>query len=196
VPWGDEVRREAASSGPLTYDDFVKFPDDGNRHEIIGGEHYVTPSPNTRHQSVSMNLTRALILYLERHPRGRLFAAPFDVGFSHFDVVEPDLIYISRERTGVLTSQHVRGAPDLVIEILSPGTKRVDELTKRSLYERFGVLEYWVVDPERERMTVYRQSDGRFIMAGELSRERQNVLESPLLSGLSIQVTDVFATGL
>jgi Uma2 family endonuclease len=147
---GDEVRQEPAPSARFTYDDFVNFPDDGKRHEIIGGEHYVTPSPNTRHQAVSMNLTRAFILYLEQHPGGRLFAAPFDVVFSDLDIVEPDLLYVSRERAGVLTSQHVRGAPDLVIEILSPGTRKTDELTKRALYERFGVLEYWMVDLERD----------------------------------------------
>src|SRR5436305_12379670 len=82
----------------LTYDDFLNFPDDGKRHEIIDGEHYVTPSPNTKHQTVSMNLTMALGLYLKQHREGgRLFAAPFDVVFSDLDIVEPDLLYISRE---------------------------------------------------------------------------------------------------
>ncbi|MEQ1694182.1 MAG: Uma2 family endonuclease, partial [Gemmatimonas sp.] len=79
----------------LTYDDFVQFPDDGKRHELIDGEHYVTPSPNTRHQAVLWNLVAVLAPYLEAHPIGRAFTAPFDVVFSDFDVVEPDLLYMS-----------------------------------------------------------------------------------------------------
>src|SRR5207248_1360201 len=122
--------------------------DDGKRREIIDGQLYVTPSPNTKHQTASINLSGMLWTYLKMHPIGRVFAAPFDTVFSDFDVVEPDLLYISRERLSVLTEKHVRGAPDLVVEILSPGTRRTDEKIKRKLYERFDVLEYWIVDPE------------------------------------------------
>src|SRR4029077_14728735 len=92
----------------LTYDDFLLFPDDGKRHELIDGEHYVTASPNTKHQRVSGNLYWLIRSYLERHTIGRLFYAPFDVVFSHFDVVEPDLLYMSNARAAeVLTAQHV-----------------------------------------------------------------------------------------
>jgi Uma2 family endonuclease len=115
---------------------------------LIDGEHYVTPSPNTKHQSISANLTAMLWIYLKQHRVGQVFAAPLDVVFSGLDVVEPDILYISHERAGVLTDQHVRGAPDLVVEILSPGTRKTDEITKRKLYERSGVREYWVIDPK------------------------------------------------
>src|SRR4029077_14176034 len=87
----------------LTYDDFVLFPDDGKRHELIDGEHYATPSPNIRHQQISINLTLLIGSWLETHPKGRLFYAPLDVVFSNFDVVEPDLLYVSNERSRVLT---------------------------------------------------------------------------------------------
>src|SRR3990170_190897 len=97
-----------APSMKLTYEDFLNFPDDGKRHEIIDGEHYVTPSPSTKHQRVSMNVTLALGNHVKRHATGEVFAAPFDVVFSSFDVVEPDLLYISRERREVLTNKHVR----------------------------------------------------------------------------------------
>src|SRR5438132_8145516 len=146
-----------APSVKFTYDDVLCFPNDGKRHEIIDGEHYVTPSPNTKHQRTSRKLTVSLGNYLEQHPVGEMFAAPFDVVFSDLDVVEPDLIYISRERAGILTEQHVRGAPDLVVEILSPGTRKADETIKRKLYERFGVAEYWVVDPELDTIKIYRR---------------------------------------
>ena len=148
VPGNDDVR----ATGPgvkLTYDDFVLFPDDGKRHELIDGEHYVTPSPNTKHQKVSGNLFLLIGTWLEEHPIGQVFFAPFDVVFSQFDVVEPDLLYMSNGRaTEVLTQANVQGTPELVIEIGSPGTRKRDETIKRRLYERAGVSEYWVVDPD------------------------------------------------
>src|SRR5687768_15148820 len=141
----------------LTYDDFVLFPDDGKRHELIDGEHYVTPSPNTKHQKVSGNLFLLIGTWLEQHPIGQLFFAPFDVVFSQFDVVEPDLLYMSNERSvEVLTQANVQGAPELVVEIGSKGTRKRDETIKRRLYERSGVSEYWVVDPEIDVVRVYR----------------------------------------
>ena len=115
---GDEAMKTNATGVKLTYDDFLLFPDDGQRHELIDGEHYVTPSPNTKHQQISGNLHWLLRSYLERHPRGRIFYAPFDVLFSHFDVVEPDLLYMSHERARtVLTEQHVRGRRNYSAEI-------------------------------------------------------------------------------
>ena len=139
-----------------------------------------------------MNITVALSLHLKTHPTGVLFAAPFDVVFSDLDVVEPDLLYISRERASVLTDQHVRGAPDLVVEILSPGTRKTDETTKRKLYDRFGVLEYWVVDPELETVKVYRRREGAFGRAVELGAEVEDVLTTPLLPGFSAALREVF----
>ena len=119
--------RPASPGVKLTYDDFVLFPDDGKRHEIIDGEHCVTPSPSRKHQQVSMNLTLLVGGWLESHPLGRLFYAPFDVMFSEFDVVAPDLLYLSNERADtVLTDAGVRGVPELIIEITSPGTRTRD----------------------------------------------------------------------
>jgi Uma2 family endonuclease len=187
------VRPRATPSVKFTYDDFVNFPDDGKRHEIIDGEHYVTPSPNTRHQAVSMNLAVAIGIYLERHPIGAVFSAPFDVVFSDFDVVEPDLLYISRERRSILTDKHARGVPDLVVEILSPGTRKTDEVTKRKLYERVGVREYWVIDPELDSVKVYRRNDGGFAPAAELTAERGDRLTTPLLPDCSITLATMFS---
>ncbi len=186
------MRPEPTPSVKFTYEDFLHFPADGKRHEIIDGEHYVTPSPNTKHQAVSMNLTRAFMLYLEQHRHGRLLAAPFDVVLSDLDVAEPDLLYISHERVQVLTSQHVRGAPDLAVEIVSPGTRKTDEVTKRQLYERFGVGEYWVVDPELDAITVHRRVQDAFVRVAELSTEHADMLTTPLLPGFSVKLAEVF----
>ena len=106
----------------LTYEDYCLLPDDGKRYEIIDGELYVTPSPVSAHQRVVTNLTYYLVEFTKRLGQGQVFVAPFDVVFSHYDVVEPDLIYISTERASVLTEKNVQGAPDLVVEVPSEST--------------------------------------------------------------------------
>ena len=117
----------------------LPLPGDGLRHEIIDGEHYVTPSPVTRHQRISRNLLHLIQTYLDTHPIGEILAAPFDALLSEFDIVVPDVLYLSRERARFLTEKNLQGPPDLVIEILSPGTRSRDERLKRNLYERVGV---------------------------------------------------------
>lgn len=176
----------------LTYDDFLLFPEDGKRHEVIDGEHYVTPSPNTRHQIASVNLTRILSTHVRTHGLGRVFSAPFDVVFSNLDLVEPDLLFISAKRLEIVTDKHVRGAPDLVVEILSDSTRKVDESVKRTLYERCGVQEYWVVDTVLETVKVHRREENRFGHPAELSVEAGDSLTSPLLPGLSVRVSEIF----
>jgi Uma2 family endonuclease len=190
MPGNDAMNSKTNPGVKLTYDDFVLFPDDGKRHELIDGEHYVTPSPNIRHQQVSGDLFALIWTYLEAHPIGRVFHAPLDVVFSNFDIVEPDLLYVSNERAGdVITSLHVRGVPDMVVEIGSPGTRKRDETTKRRLYERMGVREYWIVDPETDVIRIYRRTTESFDRAIELSREANDVLTTPLLPGLSLPLT-------
>ena len=185
--------RSTGSGVKLTYDDFVLFPDDGQRHELIDGEHYVTPSPNIRHQTIVGTLHFLIRAHLEVHPIGRVFVAPLDVVFSHFDVVEPDILYLSNERAAdVITPQHVRGAPELAVEIGSPGTRKRDETIKRRLYERSGVSEYWVVDPEVDLVRVYRRGGEGFGRAVELSREAGDVLSTPLLPGLEMPLARIF----
>lgn len=194
MPGSDDVRT-AAAGVKLTYDDFLHFPDDGKRHELIDGEHYVTPSPNTKHQAVSGNLHFLMRSWLEQHRIGRVFYAPFDVVFTQFDVVEPDLMYMSNERAAeILTSKHVTGAPEIVVEITSRGTRKRDETIKRRLYERSGVSEYWVVDPELDIMRVYRRERDRFTRPIELAAERGDVLTTPLLSRLEMPLRRVLAT--
>ena len=177
----------------LTYDDFVLFPDDGKRHELIDGEHYVTPCPNTRHQRLAGAFYLLVGSWLDAHPIGELFFAPFDVVFSNFDVVEPDLLYMSNERAAaVLTSKNVQGVPELVVEIGSPSTRRRDETVKRRLYEQFGVSEYWIIDPKIDTVRVYRRDGAHFARPAELSREAGDVLTTPLLPGLELSLARIF----
>jgi Uma2 family endonuclease len=176
----------------LTYEDLLGFPDDGRRHELIDGEHYVTPAPTPRHQELSGRLHLALGTYLRGSPIGKLYYAPVDVFLSNHDVVEPDLLFVSSARLGII-GKLVRGAPDLAVEILSPSTRRTDEVTKRRLFDRSGVGEYWVVDPEIEVVKVYRRSEGGvFARAEELRREAGDVLATPLFPGFSLALEELF----
>ena len=188
---GDDVKA-GAERVKLTYEDFLLFPDDGQRHELIDGEHFVTPCPNTRHQAISGNLHWIMRGYLEARPGGRIFYAPFDIVFSFFDVVEPDLLYISLERAQVLTDKNVRGAPDLVIEILSESTRKVDETIKRRLYDRFEVAEYWIVDPELETVKVYRRVGDALRRVGEHSLETGDEFMTPLFPDLILRLAEIF----
>jgi Uma2 family endonuclease len=189
-----DEHRAAGPAVKLTYDDFVHFPDDGKRHELIDGEHYVTPSPNTKHQTIAGTLHGIIWSWLQENPIGRLFHAPYDVVFSDFDVVEPDLLYLSAERAKhVLTPLHAKGVPELVIEIASKGTRKRDETIKRRLYERTGVSEYWVVDPHIDVIRVYRRENDQFARPVELSSEAADVLVTPLLPGLHLPLTRIFA---
>ena len=177
----------------LTYDDFALFPDDGMRHELIDGEHYVTPSPNRKHQELIGRLHLLIAGWLQSHRVGRLYLAPFDVVISRFDVVEPDLLYMSNERAArVLTDANVQGVPELVIEVGSPSTRTRDETIKRRLYGRSGVSEYWFVDPELDAVRVYRVGSKGFEKPEELSREAGDVLSTPLLPGLELALARLF----
>jgi Uma2 family endonuclease len=186
-------RTVAQSLPKLTYDDFVLFPDDGRRHELIDGEHYVTRSPNLRHQVVLQNLNYLLYGFVRERQLGRVFVAPLDVVFSFHDVGEPDLIFVSNERASILTAANLQGAPDLVVEVLSPSTRRRDELLKRDLYERAGVAEYWLVDPVAETVKVYRRAGDDFARVVLLSAIDGDTIVSPLLPGLEIPLAAVFA---
>ena len=178
----------------LTYNDFLLFPEDGLRHEIIDGEHYVTPSPNLRHQELVGRLHLSLGTFLEDRPeKGRVFLSPFDVVFSFHDVVEPDLVFVAPDQLDILTDKNIQGTPALVIEILSPSTRKRDQQIKYRLYERSGVREYWLVDPDRSTVTIHRRAaDGAFSRLADLTADGAEVLESPLLAGWSLSVTRLF----
>ena len=181
------------SSTKFTYEDYVLFPDDGKRHELIDGEHYVTPSPVTKHQRISRNLLGALYAYVQHKQCGHLFTAPMDVVLSNLDVVQPDLLFISNPRASIITEPNIQGAPDLVVEILSAGSRKTDEIIKRKLYERYRVSEYWIVDPELDAVKIYRLSDKGFARVAELSLETNDTLASPLFPDWQLPLSQLFA---
>ncbi len=190
----DEMPTSARPDTRFTYDDFLLFPEDGKRHELIDGEHYVTPSPNTRHQELVGRLHLAIGGFLRAHRTlGRVFLAPFDVVLSYHDVVEPDLLFIAGDQIDILTDKNVQGAPALVIEIMSRGTRKRDEQIKRRLFDRTGVREYWLVDPELDLVKIYRRTTpGSFERAAELTAEDEATLTTPLLPGLALPLAELF----
>ena len=179
----------------LTYEDSLLFPDDGKRHEIIDGMHYVTPSPVLRHQQLLGRMHLAIGSFLESHPDlGQVFLSPLDTVFSPWDVVEPDLVFVAADQLGILTEPNIQGAPALVVEILSPSTRKRDLGIKRQLFDREGVREYWLVDPKPQSLTVYRRSpDGSFPRVAQLSTGGEDTLTTPVLPGFRLSLTKLFA---
>src|SRR5687767_9019422 len=144
------------TSTRLTYEDYLELPDDGKRYELIAGELILNPAPIPRHQLVAGNLYLAIRNYLDQHDLGKVIGSPIDVVLADDVVLQPDLIIIRRERLSIIGAKNLEGAPDVVIEVLSDGTRRKDEIVKRKLYARYGIAEYWIVDPSVEAVKIYR----------------------------------------
>jgi Uma2 family endonuclease len=177
----------------LTYEDYLEFPENGGRHELVEGDHFVTPAPSTRHQIVQSNLFRLVSSFVHDRELGRVLSAPTDVVFSEHDVVQPDLLFVASAHLDRIGEAYLAGPPDLVVEIVSEATRRRDEMLKRHLYERHGVEEYWLVDPVVEAVKVLRRSaDGRFERRPELTLEAGDLLSTPLLPALEIPLQEIF----
>lgn len=172
----------------LTYDDYCQLPDDGMRHEVIDGKHYVTPAPSYRHQRMVVELTRVLGDHLEEVANGVLLAAPFDVLFSETDVVQPDLVAVLNDRRHILNPKNARGAPSLVVEVMSPSTRIRDLNLKRKLYQCHNVQEFWAVDVDAEWVRVFSGGAERVFR-----RADRDALESSLLPELALSLDELFA---
>jgi len=173
-----------------TYDDYLKTPDD-KKYELIEGELIMTPSPGTYHQWISKNIEYELESFVRREKAGRIFDAPYDVHLDNSNVFQPDIMFISKERLSIIGEKNVQGAPDLVVEILSESTAYNDLRKKKKLYAKFGVLEYWIVDPGEKSVEIYSLEGKEFNLSSRFSMNDN--LESPLLSGLKIELSSVFS---
>ena len=173
----------------FTYEDYKNTPDD-TRYELLDGELVVVPAPKEIHQRLDMDIGTPLDVFVKAGNLGRVYSAPFDIVFSDTEVVQPDLIFVSNECIHIITEDNIRGAPDLVIEILSPSTAGRDRTFKRTLYERHGVQEYWMVDPSARNITVLLMGEGGYDLMG-IYGEGQT-LTSPALPGFSLNLDDIF----
>jgi len=191
----DEDGMEAGytSATKLTYADLCQMPDDGLRHELIDGVHYVSPSASARHQRVVVEALFRIRAYLETHPVGDVYVAPLDVVLSDHNVVEPDVLFLTTEQAAAQTGIHVHGAPALAIEVLSPSSRKMDRDLKRRVYDRFGVQEYWIVDPDRESVHVHRRDAGEALRhVADLTRGAADTLTTPLLPGFACALDVLF----
>jgi Uma2 family endonuclease len=144
----------------ITWDDVQQLPDDGNRYEAIEGALYTTPAPSVRHQRIVFRLQRELARVLVDLGYGELLFAPIGVRFpATQEGVQPDILFVSNERRGIVAPDELKGAPDLIVEILSPSTAARDRDLKRRLYQRQGVAEYWIVDPDANAVDLWRFGD-------------------------------------
>jgi Uma2 family endonuclease len=174
-----------------TYDDLLQLPDDGNRYEIIDGELYVTPSPLTRHQKVLGILHHLLMTHLDSHPVGECYIAPLDVILSRVTVLEPDLLFISRERLDIAQEHGLVAAPDWVAEVLSPSTRRRDIGVKKRAYAKHGVREYWIVDPDLRRVDVFVRS--RSALVHKIEATAGKVASPLVVPGFTVSLAKLFA---
>ena len=176
----------------FTYEDYRTAPPD-RRYELVDGDLVMVPAPNLRHQAVQVRLGEPLARFVRENRLGTLFFAPCDVVLSDTDVVQPDLLFVSGVRAHLLSGgENVRGAPDLVVEILSPATAERDRGYKRALYAKHGVAEYWLVDPSAETVSIHRLHGRALALAETLRREQ--TLRSPLLPGFALNLDAVFSS--
>ncbi len=174
----------------FTYAEYALIPPDGKRHELIEGEFFVTPAPSSFHQTVSRRLQHELMTQLEDRGLAFIFNAPTDVILGDHDVVQPDLAIVRASRKSIITERGIEGPPDIVVEILSPSTRLVDQHLKRKTYAKYEVPEYWIVDPDHAWIWIYRLVDGEY---RELARyDRASALGHHEFGGVMINREDIF----
>lgn len=173
-----------------TYAEFARLPDDGNRYEIIDGELEVTPSPQPKHQDLIGALTERLRPFVRQNQLGRIYPGPIDLLFAEGDYLVPDLVFVRQERLDTVTDRGVESAPDLVVEVLSPSTAMRDRGIKRSRYAHYGVPEYWIIDPDRRFIDVYKLHEHADRPARAVDRLRWQPVEGG--PALELDIAELF----
>jgi Uma2 family endonuclease len=185
------VPSSIATAYKMTAAEFFSLPEGPPYFQLIDGDLYLSPSPRRFHQKLVVRLVGLLHSYLERHPIGEIYVAPSDVVFTEDTILNPDIYFVSRERAGILTEQGAEGAPDLVVEVLSPGTATLDLGRKREVYAESGVREMWVVSPKTRGVEVYRFAENASEPAAILIEG--GTLASALFPDLAVRISDLFA---
>ena len=174
----------------LTYQDYANLEGD-ERYELIDGELILVASPNRDHQTISLRLASRMLSFVDENDLGWVFDAPFDVLLTDTDVVQPDVMFISREREGISTPANIQGSPDMIVEILSPSSSRRDWREKRDLYARHGVLECWIVDPTNRLVWIM------LLRGGALEIEQicaeGDTATSTVLEGFGVSLDEIFS---
>lgn len=174
----------------VTAEDYRLMPETGPRYQLIEGELFMSPAPNRFHQDISKNIEFMLMKYLEKNPIGKLYDAPFDVYLTQHNVFQPDKLFVAHDRYFILTDTGAEGAPNLVVEILSPSTGHLDKQAKRKVYAAAGVDELWLVDPQTKSVEIYYLRQDPEHPAAVY--QENDFFESPCFPGLTIGVAEVF----
>ncbi|MBI4443603.1 MAG: Uma2 family endonuclease [Acidobacteria bacterium] len=174
----------------MTYDLYCLLPDDGKQYEVIDGELFITPAPKPRHQKIVLRLAKELSDFVMKNSLGEVFVAPVDVILDQYTVLEPDVLFIRQHRLEIVKEEAIEGAPDLVVEVLSPSTFYKDLRKKMTAYSQFGVQEYWIADSETQTIEIYTRRDDKLQLAQKFSSGE--TVASALLPGLRLAVKDVF----
>jgi Uma2 family endonuclease len=184
------------TSKSWTYEDYCRL-DDGERYEILDGAllPMQPPSPGASHQRESRKLLVILDQFVSRRNLGEVFSAPFDVILAKGNVVQPDLLFVAESRLSIVQERGVFGAPDLVVEIISPGSIQRDRDEKKALYARFGVREYWLVDHDQQSVEVLALDEGKYVLHSSATVVEREFVTSRVLKGLKVKASDVFAGG-
>jgi Uma2 family endonuclease len=177
-------------SRPLTYADYCDLPDDGKRYELIAGEVYVAPSPTFGHQSSSFRLARTLADHVDERELGTVMIAPFDVVLSDVTTVQPDILFVSRQREHIIEPRGIFGAPDLVVEVLSPSNASLDLGAKRDEYAGAGVPNYWSVNPMQRTMRAFALDRG--VYREVQSAQGEETFRAPPFPDLVILLRDLW----
>ena len=186
----EHILKKPSLQERFTYDDYKNLPNDGKRYEIIEGELIMAPSPKTKHQEIVLNVATNLRNFVNKNNLGSVFIAPLDVILSAINVVQPDILFISRERESIITEDNIQGAPDLIIEVASPFSAKFDRTIKKKLYYAYGVKEYWIADPEKETIDVFVWTIDGYECRGTFSKSDQ--LRSSLLKTFNLNLETVF----
>ncbi len=175
---------------PKTVAEYLAMPEGPPYYQFINGNSVFMPAPTLLHQKISRHLTNKMSDIVDANRLGELYAAPIDVYFNDTNYFQPDIVFISNERSHILTEKNVKGAPDLVVEILSPSTGYKDLSSKKAIYEQEGVREYWLVYPNECRVEVLQNTEGGFMVLNQA--RTSGVVRSAVLEGFSLDIATIF----
>jgi Uma2 family endonuclease len=179
----------AVKEKAATIKEYRELPQ-GSPYQLIEGDLVMTPAPTPRHQRISSRLYKRIEAFVDKNSAGSLYYSPIDIYLEEANAYQPDLVFISKERQEIIKEDAIYGAPDLVVEILSPSTAYYDLRKKFRVYERCGVKEYWIVDPEMLSIEIYRNEKGRFVQTARAEGEGE--VESAVLQSLKVAAADIF----
>ncbi len=174
----------------LTYEEFRQLPDDGKLYELIHGEVHFTPAPNTRQQWVVHNLDISLSSFVQKSGLGVIWEAPLDVLLRKDTALQPDLIFVSTARSGIIQEEWIAGAPDLVVVVLSPTTAAHDRGVKLPIYAEAGVPEFWLIDSQAKTVEILKLQGKKYFVETALAGDQ--VLTSELFPGWQLPLQDLF----